>query len=211
MSQRLNITIPDDLHRRLEAHRNRLNISAVCAAALAEEVGRLEALFADTTAESIIPALSEDDVERIVRRLGNEKQQSARFWYRAGAEYGLEWAKRDASEPTLRWLVDRASRGESLRHITGGSAGALTAAGDALREFAAFERQTVRTLRGPGVPRYDTDAFEAGVTAAATTVWREVADRLKPHSHGTSAAEESGIGGDPLRIQQSGNQEDALP
>ncbi|HLV81368.1 MAG TPA: hypothetical protein VKT32_13870 [Chthonomonadaceae bacterium] len=72
---RLNLTIPDSLYERLERLRDRVNVSKVCAVALAKE---LEMLEGTTT------AAGDAKVSRMVQRLGR--------WYPRGRQDGEEWA-----------------------------------------------------------------------------------------------------------------------
>jgi hypothetical protein len=46
-AKKLTITIPDELGERLELWRDRMNISKVCAEAIAEEIGRLESAWSN--------------------------------------------------------------------------------------------------------------------------------------------------------------------
>ena len=46
-AKKLTITIPDELSERLELWRDRMNISKVCAEAIAEEIGRLESMWSN--------------------------------------------------------------------------------------------------------------------------------------------------------------------
>jgi len=71
---RLNLTIPDSLYERLERLRDRVNVSKVCAVALAKELDMLE---------GTAPA-TDGKVTRMVQRLGR--------WYPRGRQDGEEWA-----------------------------------------------------------------------------------------------------------------------
>jgi hypothetical protein len=46
-AKKLTITIPDELGERLEQWRDRMNISRVCAEAIAEEIDRLESIWSN--------------------------------------------------------------------------------------------------------------------------------------------------------------------
>lgn len=77
---RLNLTIPDSLYNRLERLRDRVNVSKVCAVALAKELDMLEG----TTLEGTTPDAVNAKVSRMVQRLGR--------WYPRGRQDGEEWA-----------------------------------------------------------------------------------------------------------------------
>jgi hypothetical protein len=93
MTQRLNVTIPDDLHARLEPLREQLNISRVCTTALQEAVERL-------TAEP------DDDDPRVTEIL-DRLYEGGEFWYDRGYSEGETWALTKAARAQLQYHAER--------------------------------------------------------------------------------------------------------
>lgn len=78
MAERINITVPNDLHERLQAVRDRINISRICQEAIEQAVA-LE--------EIKMKALS--NKEKVIERLRLERQKSEDDWFEAGRTDGL--------------------------------------------------------------------------------------------------------------------------
>jgi hypothetical protein len=78
---RLNISIPDALHERLDRLRDRVNASKVCAAALEKELDMVEG-----------PTLAADSVDTKVARLIDRLRGERERWYQRGFQAGEAWA-----------------------------------------------------------------------------------------------------------------------
>ena len=87
---RVNISVPDDLYKRLEEVRDFLNISAVCQEALSRELARREH-----------PPEDVEVTDELIQRLRTEKEDYERESREKGLQIGTEWAKR-AKFPQLR-------------------------------------------------------------------------------------------------------------
>jgi hypothetical protein len=92
---RLTVSIPQDLHDRLEHWRDHLNISRVCQRALDREVRRLEELPQDAHA-----------LGTLVERLSREKADGDRAWFSQGVADGMTWAQ-GASYIDLRETAEK--------------------------------------------------------------------------------------------------------
>lgn len=79
---RLTVSVPRDLHDRLEKWRDRLNISKVCQEALERELRRLEELPEDAKA-----------LADLVERLARENADGQRRWFTQGVSDGMTWAQ----------------------------------------------------------------------------------------------------------------------
>lgn len=82
---RLNLTIPNSLYERLERLRDRVNVSKVCAIALAKELDMLEGRTA---------MVDNPKVHRLIERLQTRKDRS----FQRGYEEGENWMA-DIAEP----------------------------------------------------------------------------------------------------------------
>ncbi|MGQ0847743.1 MAG: hypothetical protein ACT4OP_01240 [Actinomycetota bacterium] len=76
------MSVPLELHDRLEKWRDRLNISRVCQEALERELRRLEELPDDAKALS-----------GLVDRLAREKADGETQWFAQGVSDGMTWAR----------------------------------------------------------------------------------------------------------------------
>jgi hypothetical protein len=83
VAERITITIPDDLHKRLQVVKENLNVSALCQKAI-EQAVRLEEIKKMTD----IPAR-----ERVIERLRIERQKSEEEWFDCGKSDGLKDAE----------------------------------------------------------------------------------------------------------------------
>jgi hypothetical protein len=93
---RLNLTIPDQLYERLERLRDRVNVSKVCAVALAKELDMLETTSASGT---------DVKVQRLVQRLLRQRDDRER-WYQRGRHDGETWAIELATPDELRMVSE---------------------------------------------------------------------------------------------------------
>lgn len=73
---RVNITVPVELHDRLQAVKDRINVSAVCSEAIENEVRIQEALN-----------ISEDKKQAAIARLKAERAKANSEWYQEGREW----------------------------------------------------------------------------------------------------------------------------
>ena len=80
-SQKVSITMPEGLHSRLEAVRDKFNISSVCQQALEKEIKIHELVTKG------------DDMDAIVERLKLQKSQQGVDSRQKGIEDGIGWAK----------------------------------------------------------------------------------------------------------------------
>jgi len=96
---RLTVSVPQELHDRLEKWRDRMNISRVCQEALEREVRRLEELPDDAKA-----------LTGLVERLSREKADGERQWFSQGVSDGMTWA-RGAGYADLNNRIPEATKG----------------------------------------------------------------------------------------------------
>jgi len=89
---RVNISIPDALHERLERVRERVNVSRVCTVALERELNMLEAK----------PSVADPKIAQLVERLKGSKQR----WYDRGHEDGGQWAIDNAKRDQLEGAAE---------------------------------------------------------------------------------------------------------
>ncbi len=89
---RVNISIPDALHERVERVRDRVNVSRVCTTALEREVDMLEAR----------PSVAEQKIAQLVERLKGSSQR----WYDRGHEDGMQWGTEKARRADLQAASD---------------------------------------------------------------------------------------------------------
>jgi hypothetical protein len=106
----LNVYLPDDLAEAVQRHRERLNLSQICARALRQEVQRMESMsYAQPPTGTPEPAPAAGaarsgplDLPRLLERLRGQKE-------RQGAAY------RDGEEDAARWMEEVATIDEIRR------------------------------------------------------------------------------------------------
>lgn len=101
---RLNLTIPDPLYERMERLRDRVNVSKVCAVALAKELDMLEGSVAGGAAAAT-SAGAEAKVQRMVQRFLRQREAQER-WYQRGRHDGEQWAVERASLEELKNVAE---------------------------------------------------------------------------------------------------------
>ena len=86
---RLNLTVPDDLFERLEKHRDRLNMSRVCANALEKKVVEIE------KESELLGSLRQDvdQMNAMITRLKDEKVERMRCCFEQGVDSAQAWAQ----------------------------------------------------------------------------------------------------------------------
>jgi hypothetical protein len=107
----LNVYLPDDLADALQRHRDRLNLSQICARALRQEMQRMEL---GTQAATTLGALGTEtdagsarrgppDMPRLLERLRGQKERQAAA-YRDGADDAARWMEEAATIDEIRRL-----------------------------------------------------------------------------------------------------------
>ncbi|HOP48339.1 MAG TPA: hypothetical protein PK874_11825 [Desulfobacteraceae bacterium] len=96
MAERINISIPEELHKRLSHFKDRLNMSKICQEAIAHAV-RLEEIKAEA-----IP-----DIECLIDRLKEEKMQYGKEYIEEGFECGIKDAYKLSLDAFLEILFFR--------------------------------------------------------------------------------------------------------
>jgi len=94
MAQKVTITIPDDLAKRLDPVKEQFNVSRVCQEALANEVTIRE-----------LTAKGNETMEDVVKRLKAEKAQCDKEYFDSGRKDGVTDAK-EMSYSDLREVVN---------------------------------------------------------------------------------------------------------
>jgi len=103
---RLNISVPDDLYKRLDEVRDSLNVSAVCQEALRREISRREPMPSDV-----------DVTEETIERLRSEKEDHERRSRDRGFQVGMEWARRAKYNELHQWGEYEPGRAERLADL----------------------------------------------------------------------------------------------
>jgi len=85
---RVNISIPDALHGRLERVRDRVNVSRLCTVALERELDMIEAR----------PSVTDPKIAQLVERLKGSWGQG----YDRGHEDGMQWGVEEATRADLQ-------------------------------------------------------------------------------------------------------------
>jgi hypothetical protein len=177
MVQRRTISVPDELHERLDRLQDRINVSKVCAQALEREVTMLEGTAATLDVDH--------EVEQAIARL----QTAADVWYRRGHQDGRAWAVRTATRdellvvrtwpkiPNLKFPVDGLTREDFARRedVFKKNAAIVQWVSADVAEARQRDPETPESDHRDQVKRAaDHDAYERGWMTAA----KEVADKI---------------------------------
>ena len=87
MTKRITITVPDDLHGKMQKWKKHFNFSSIFQKATAEAIERKENFYQKFGQEG------DDTMEEIIERLREEKLESEGDYYEMGKEEGEDWAK----------------------------------------------------------------------------------------------------------------------
>jgi predicted CopG family antitoxin len=82
VAERITITIPDDLHKRLQVVKENLNVSALCQKAIEQAVRLEEIKMKDISVKG-----------KVIERLRLERQKSEEEWFDCGKSDGLKDAE----------------------------------------------------------------------------------------------------------------------
>lgn len=103
---RLNISVPDELYKRLDRIRDRVNASKVCSAALEKELDMVDG-------NALLARPDDSRVERLVARLRQQQDETQRR-FAQGREDGEAWALETATLNELHLLEQSAA---GINHI----------------------------------------------------------------------------------------------
>ena len=107
VAERITITLPNDLYKRLQTVKDKLNVSGLCQTTIERAVTIEEIKLKDIAV-----------MDRVVERLRLEKQEANQEWKETGLEHGLENAqelsyedfraieKGEISEDNREWLLE---------------------------------------------------------------------------------------------------------
>jgi hypothetical protein len=166
---RINLTIPDSLYERLELVRDRVNVSKVCATALAKELDML-----DTTTS----APEDQRVQRLVQRVLRQRENRDR-WYLRGKQDGADWAADRASVDELgmmdeQWSDESIAECSELDEIDEDEYPTLNAQ-ELLDKWIATDRKDSIHVRDADV---DWHAYLQGWFHGARDLWRNAKPAL---------------------------------
>lgn len=85
MAKKVTISVPDQLHEKMEKWRKSFNFSRIFQKAIGEAIRKKE--------EFRKRLGGDETMERIIERLRKEKEEESAIYYEEGREYGIEWAK----------------------------------------------------------------------------------------------------------------------
>jgi len=152
LSQRLTISVPDELYERLQAVKDSLNISQVCQVAIEKQVKLLE-----------IKSMSTDTKEKLIQRLKNTRQEFLEQEREKGADYAAAILESDSLTyrdfMTLKESFSLMNQGVKLRLAY-------------LPEWAREEIQNSVEEQDDAI--LDEDMFLNGYLSTLQEAWEEV-------------------------------------
>ena len=177
MPERLNVYIPDDLHRALQAHRERLNVSRICQEALAREVAAVESLL---QVDGPLPQLREEERIGIAARLRAERERRESYWYDIAYRTAFDWACHHADPEALQAVaLGLALDAAPMPGWVAGKQFAPPPQAAAARAWQGLHDLAVDAAkRRTDAPPQDVRAFNRGVRDGSKAVWDAVAHEV---------------------------------
>ena len=160
MAERLNISVPEALHKRLEKVKDRINISGICQAALKTEIEKWE-------------LLKKGDKMETIERLKTEKEQYDERYNKQFNKMGIKAGINDAGRLPYEELLEIASAQEPLNDwdasvFYGSDAYKSGLGGDSLKDWVKEMRQE------EGFTEDSEDAYVEGWIEGVTDFFNDV-------------------------------------
>jgi hypothetical protein len=183
MAQKVTVTIPDDLAKRLDAVKERFNVSRVCQEALTSEVFRQE-----------LASKENPTMKDVVERLKAEKEQ----YYRGCQDRGFEEGYQDAqtmSFPVLSRLgsdvywAQGSHGGTTLTHLesldpkTAPRGSHFYCGYNASTAEEKYPELTAHFTEGRDDPLFNRESYFKGWCRGVAKLWLEVKDQLEGEEH----------------------------
>lgn len=150
VAERITITVPDDLHKRLQKVKEKLNVSRICSRAIDEAI-ELEELKLRTDIS---------DKEKAIERLRAEKKQEvSKNWKKKGFEEGVNDAQN-----TLQYRIIKKIASSSKEEI--------------LEQGSYFRGIRRRIHQYSSEHEFEEGAYREGWIEGITHFWKEVKDEL---------------------------------
>jgi hypothetical protein len=169
---RINLTIPDPLYERLDRLRDRVNVSKVCAIALAKELDMVE---------GNATLVANPKAQRMIERLQGMKARKDR-WFQQGYEDGENWAAELAEPSEIRSVLDEWDLDEDERYkINDVEFPESFDQKAAIKHWIEAEaHETGSKAGGPGtLSETEQDAYLRGWNAAIRDIWKAAGPALR--------------------------------
>lgn len=156
VAQRITITLPDNLHERLQMFKESLNVSGVCQRALDLAI-QIEEIKVSTD----IPAMS-----KAIARLRKEKQEASANWKQTGLKDGLTDATEELDYVTLKYIGEGGDINSSIPGVKYDPPVIMW-----LRHFRFQEYEQEGDY-------FESDIYTQGWIEGVIHVWKEIKDKL---------------------------------
>ncbi|MEH2383111.1 MAG: hypothetical protein V7K27_30215 [Nostoc sp.] len=156
MAQRITITLPDNLHERLQMFKESLNISGVCQQAI-----DLAVQIEEIKVRTDIPAM-----EKAITRLRKQKQEASAKWKQTGFKDGLIDATEKLDYLTLKYIGEGGDIEESIPGIKNEPTVMMWV------EHFKFARYEIEE------DYFESEIYTQGWIEGVIHVWKEIKDKL---------------------------------
>ncbi len=156
MAQRITITLPDDLHERLQMFKESLNVSGVCQQAI-----DLAVQIEEIKVRTDIPAM-----EKAITRLRKEKQEASAKWKQTGFKDGLIDATETLDYLTLKYIGEGGDIKKSIPGIKNEPTVMMELQHDRWEGY--YEEEDY----------FESEIYTQGWIEAVIHVWKEIKDQL---------------------------------
>ncbi|MBD2296099.1 hypothetical protein H6G06_22115 [Anabaena sphaerica FACHB-251] len=155
MAQRITITLPDNLHERLQTFKENLNVSGICQQAI-----DLAVQIEEIKVKTDIPA-----IEKAIARLRKEKQEISAKWKETGFKDGLTDATEKLNYPTLKYVGEG---GDIDEQFPGMIHGVPVSVWLEAYNYQRYEKED----------DFEYEIYDQGWIEGVIHVWEEIKDKL---------------------------------
>ena len=174
MAKKVTISVPNELHEKMQKWRESFNFSSIFQEAIASAIEKKEA-FKKRLREVTT-------MEQVVERLRREKVEVAKDYFEQGKKDGLEWAKAasyDEIQYALQWeTVDKTEL--DTPGLIGTDPTRNEVLGDYFGDVIEDDSNMgfIETIHGHYMPNEYFISWEAGWKEAVEEFWHEIKDKL---------------------------------
>jgi post-segregation antitoxin (ccd killing protein) len=156
MAQRITITLPDNLHERLQTFKEKLNVSGICQEAIDSAI-QIEEIKVKTD----IPA-----IEKAIARLRKEKQETCEKWKQIGFKDGVTDAVEELDYQTIKYIGEG---GDINKSVPG-----IKYEPTLMMEFTYYRLEKYHEEEND----FDSEIYTQGWIEGVIHVWNDIKDKL---------------------------------
>jgi len=172
LTKKITISVPDELHEKMEKWKDSFNFSKVFQDAISEAIQKKENFQKRLTEVSTM--------EQVIERLKKEKTEAESDYFEQGKGDGLDWAKTASYEDLLYGATKFEPINEFSEHFISYDPERNEVLGDYFKEIIEENESMgfIETMPGNWVPNEFFNAWEEGWATGIREFWAEIQDKL---------------------------------